>query len=102
MDGSTTLAKPTRTVSPGATTTGRTARLATLGNGVPSAWSAFAEMTAKSDSAIRAANASSLTSNSWLPSAAASSPSAFRTATICLPASRSPSTRAVPSADGLR
>jgi hypothetical protein len=39
-------------------------------------------------------------SNSWLPSVAQSTPTAFSTATICFPRSASPFTRAVPSADG--
>ena len=83
------------------TTTGSTTRGTTPSNGAPVA-TAFADTIGNAASRIRARKASSETSNSWLPSAARSTPTALSTSTICRPASRSPSMRAVPSADGLR
>ena len=53
----------------------------------------FDETVRNFDSVNRARSPASPMSNSWLPNVAQSTPTTFSTATICLPASRSPLTR---------
>ena len=91
--------KPMRSVRAPAFT-GTTAWVTVPAKGCPSLSVTLDETMRNFDSAMRARRPASPMSNSWLPNVAQSTPSAFNTPTICRPARRSPSTRAVPSAEG--